>query len=434
MSLLRKKLLNRRSTLLFGVLALTIFNLLAPVAGLSTVTAQVDAGSLLAMHNQEREELGIGQLSINVALNASATAKAQAMLAADCWSHYCPEGTTPWEYFESEGYAYIFAGENLAEGFYENSSVMTAWMNSETHKANILNPNFTEIGFGFARGNFQGNSNNTVVVVHFGKPLQQDGQEFVSDQLSTIPQPTINYPADQSHIDQPLIEVSGSAPEAARVALVLDGNQTFFADANMGIFTYQLDELEDKTYTLLAQSIQGIEASEFSDLTTFTIDTQPDPAETSDMVIFLHDQGATLQLFMPQLSAARISYDSTSVDMTRSGDGSWGADLADEIPAQFELETVDQAGNTTSATIDTIQIEAADLSPNILPPLSVQDIVNIIAIMFILLVVITDATSNGGDHHQKKVHHHWHVGILLILLLVIVINNTAGHILTGLNL
>src|SRR6185436_20656588 len=63
---------------------------------------------------------------------------------------------------------YIYAGENLAEGFDDNTTVMDAWMNSPTHKENILKPEFREIGIGGARGTYQGEQNNTIVVIHFG--------------------------------------------------------------------------------------------------------------------------------------------------------------------------------------------------------------------------------------------------------------------------
>lgn len=51
---------------------------------------------------------------------------------------------------KSFGIKYKTAGENIAKGYYSASSVVNGWMNSQGHRANILNPNFNKIGIGYA--------------------------------------------------------------------------------------------------------------------------------------------------------------------------------------------------------------------------------------------------------------------------------------------
>jgi hypothetical protein len=70
------------------------------------------------------------------------------------------------------GYEYIMAGENLAVNFLESEAVNTAWMNSPTHKANLLNKNYEQIGIGIAQGNY-GNRESMFVVQMFGVPTEQ---------------------------------------------------------------------------------------------------------------------------------------------------------------------------------------------------------------------------------------------------------------------
>jgi len=165
--LLRTGFLSLTVTLIF------IGNILFSALGLVTINAYVDSSSIYRLHNQERMNNSLNELTVNPLLVESATKKAEAMMKSDCWSHYCPDGKSPWDFFDTAGYDYIYAGENLGEGFSENETLMSAWMNSPTHRENVLNYKFSEIGIGFATGDYQGIQNNTIVVVHFGSSVSE---------------------------------------------------------------------------------------------------------------------------------------------------------------------------------------------------------------------------------------------------------------------
>lgn len=129
----------------------------------------MNSSDLLAAANASRAANGLTPLKINSLLNNSAQMKAADMIADDYWAHTSPDGIEPWYWFKLAGYDYATAGENLAYGFNTGYEVSTAWMNSPTHRANILG-DYTEVGFGIANGvSFQGD-NNTVVVAHYGRP------------------------------------------------------------------------------------------------------------------------------------------------------------------------------------------------------------------------------------------------------------------------
>ncbi len=157
----------RRGILLLVTIFIFAFNVFIPVKADNTA---LTIDQLLKEHNQVRAEGGLGSLRLNESLNLSAESKALAMLNSNCWDHYCPDGKSPWEFFSESGYQYVFAGENLAEGFANSNTAMTAWMNSKTHKENIMRTEFTEVGFGIISGNYQGREGNTIVVAHFGTP------------------------------------------------------------------------------------------------------------------------------------------------------------------------------------------------------------------------------------------------------------------------
>jgi hypothetical protein len=92
------------------------------------------------------------------------------MLAKGYWAHFAPDGTSPWSFFLSFGYKYKYAGENLARDFPDAASAVNAWMNSPSHKENILNSNYSEIGIGVVEGNLAG-ADTTIIVQFFGAPL-----------------------------------------------------------------------------------------------------------------------------------------------------------------------------------------------------------------------------------------------------------------------
>jgi hypothetical protein len=93
--------------------------------------------------------------------------KADYMFAKDFWAHNGPDGTTPWYFIKKSGYTYVYAGENLARGFTSSSDVVTAWMNSPTHRENMLSPNYKDIGFSIKKGKLLG-EDTTLVVEMFG--------------------------------------------------------------------------------------------------------------------------------------------------------------------------------------------------------------------------------------------------------------------------
>lgn len=97
--------------------------------------------------NADRNANGLPSLKVNTKLNSLADQYAQDMINRGYFSHYDPEGRSPFDRMQQAGITYRSAGENLAI----NTSVAAAeraFMNSSGHRANILNPSFTEVGIG----------------------------------------------------------------------------------------------------------------------------------------------------------------------------------------------------------------------------------------------------------------------------------------------
>jgi hypothetical protein len=101
------------------------------------------------MVNQERAAAGLNALTLSSQLTTAAEKYSQYMAAANFFAHDGPDGSTPQTRQQAAGYTgAVVWGENIAAGQPDPQSVMTAWMNSPGHRANILFRGFTEIGIG----------------------------------------------------------------------------------------------------------------------------------------------------------------------------------------------------------------------------------------------------------------------------------------------
>ncbi len=131
--------------------------------------ASVVDSVLVDLTNTDRAAYNLGTLTINEQLKAAAQAKANDMAAKSYFAHTSPEGLDSWHWFKTAGYDFKSAGENLAVDFSDSADVERAWMNSPSHRDNILNGKYTEVGIATAAGTYQGHP-TTFVVTMFGTP------------------------------------------------------------------------------------------------------------------------------------------------------------------------------------------------------------------------------------------------------------------------
>ena len=135
--------------------------------GVLGISSSVDQKKLIELTNAERQKMGFGAVSENEALDKAAALKAQNMLAENYWAHFAPSGKTPWDFILGSGYKFTFAGENLAKNFYASDDVVKAWMASPSHRDNLLNPKYKDIGIAVAEGVLNGQK-TTLIVQMFG--------------------------------------------------------------------------------------------------------------------------------------------------------------------------------------------------------------------------------------------------------------------------
>lgn len=126
---------------------------------------EITSETVIGLVNQARMLNGLNLIKKNDLLMRAAIEKMNDMFSNDYFAHTSPKGTTPWYWIEKSGYDYKYAGENLAVDFSTAEKQQKAWMDSATHRKNILNPNYQEIGVAVGEGKIDGKE--TILTVQF---------------------------------------------------------------------------------------------------------------------------------------------------------------------------------------------------------------------------------------------------------------------------
>lgn len=113
--------------------------------------------------NNERTGNNLNTLIFHDKLNIAAQAKANDMIKNNYFAHKSPDGKMPWDWIDRNEYAYLYAGENLAMNFTSAFSAHQALIMSESHKRNILNSRYSDIGIAVAKGVINGRETNVLV-------------------------------------------------------------------------------------------------------------------------------------------------------------------------------------------------------------------------------------------------------------------------------
>lgn len=176
----------------------------------STITSD----KVIDSTNQERQKMGLQELLENDQLSRAAQAKANDMLEKQYWSHYSPTGKSPWEFLKSEDYTYFVAGENLARDFMQTEDMIKAWMNSPTHRENIVNPKYREIGIAVVNGTLNG-TETTLVVQMFGTPLSGAADSLIDEEAQQIAIEQVPFPEEAEFNNQEIL--AGSQTDQSSV-------------------------------------------------------------------------------------------------------------------------------------------------------------------------------------------------------------------------
>jgi uncharacterized protein YkwD len=195
------------------------------------VAYSINQQELLEYTNNARRENGLEPLVLNETLVSAANGKAQHMFTNNYWAHFAPDGTSPWSFIRGAGYNYVFAGENLAKGFTDSRSVVDAWMNSPSHRENLLSLKYKEIGFAISEGSIDGTE--TVLVVQiFGA---QDVPVPTEQKIAVAPTTTVDPAVLPTSIPTilPTLGISPTAIPASNTALIQNPTVAYEEDTQL---------------------------------------------------------------------------------------------------------------------------------------------------------------------------------------------------------
>jgi len=112
-----------------------------------TKTTSKTSESMLSLINVERNAAGIPSITSNDGLARAAKAKACDMKEKAYFDHKDPSGEMGWHFIDEQRVDWQHAGENLAKGTTDPEVVMKSLMNSPTHKANIMDKKWSQVGY-----------------------------------------------------------------------------------------------------------------------------------------------------------------------------------------------------------------------------------------------------------------------------------------------
>ncbi|MBX4211437.1 MAG: CAP domain-containing protein [Candidatus Yanofskybacteria bacterium] len=145
----------RSKFIFWHLVALVAIKALVPIWGwqLAAISQEsvYSAQEVVDLTNQYRASEHVPTLRESVTLNVAAAQKLQDMIENQYFAHVSPSGVTPWHWFDTNQYRYSYAGENLAIGFPDARSTIDAWADSPSHRRNLVQPNYQEIGVAVAR-------------------------------------------------------------------------------------------------------------------------------------------------------------------------------------------------------------------------------------------------------------------------------------------
>lgn len=131
--------------------------------------SSINEENIIKLTNNERTKVGLNIVTANQLLAKAAYEKGQAIIEHQSFKHDLDNKRfSAW--IKDAGYDYAYVGENLAIDFVTSEGVIRAWLKSPSHKKNLLNSNFKEIGVAIIENKFQG-ANTILIVQIFGEPL-----------------------------------------------------------------------------------------------------------------------------------------------------------------------------------------------------------------------------------------------------------------------
>lgn len=266
----RPKILRPKQLAIIAILLVTlkIFSVgyLFLVYQESALMSETSVSQIFALTNAARTSEGMPALSLNSALNKAAQTKAEDMVINNYFSHTSPDGRKPWDFVNRSEYAYLLIGENLAINFIQGDDAHTALMASPSHRKNILNSKYSDIGLAVISGELNGDNTNILVEI-FGSKNNTKNDAIATPSVET--QETISVPTKE-------------APQASQTVVVKADETLFNSPTESKVQTITLINTSTKTISPVSATKAPVKAPIDVEITIAT--STQDIATSSDVL------------------------------------------------------------------------------------------------------------------------------------------------------
>ena len=188
-----------------------------PLATILEQSPLFNSREVIALTNEVRAENNLPPLQANFQLDSAANQKLNDMITNNYFAHVSPSGVTPWFWIKQSNYVYNVAGENLAIGFFTAQDTVDAWFKSSSHRANLLNTKYQEIGIAVGKGSINGHE-GIIVVQMFGRPSAVAVQTLPT----TVAKPSVSVVAVVE--SAPQVAAAKTEPESIAQPVSTDEN------------------------------------------------------------------------------------------------------------------------------------------------------------------------------------------------------------------
>jgi hypothetical protein len=263
-----------------GLFCLVIWSLRFIVPASFTLAANtIDATDLMTRINEQRTQRFIPALTTNSKLISAASGKANDMIERSYFAHIDPDGKYVWPRIVATGYnPYSTLGENLAIDFTSASEVVNAWMNSPTHRANIVNEKFQDQGLSSLDGQYEANHDTIMIVSLFGTLIKSSTPPPPVAKATPTPAPTPKpTPTPAAPTTYPLPPTTSlSISKDVKISTTsLSGHTMVNVEVNItGGATLVTGQLNSQSITLIPGKVKDIF------LGSFTFDPGEDLSDT----------------------------------------------------------------------------------------------------------------------------------------------------------
>lgn len=446
------------------------------------VASAIDTARLIELTNQERTTRGLNTLVLDQRLTNAAANKGADMFAKQYWAHYGPNGETPWQFIKAAGYNYVYAGENLAKDFTSTDPIHTAWMNSPSHRDNIINTHYQHIGIAAIDGVFDGKQ-TTIVVQMFGseyiqpappsEPAPQPQPEAEPQPEPTAPSPAPSPqpqapPADTAAPDKPVIteptdgallnisdiNIRGTAESESEVAIYDSEERIGTLNADGGAFDYRVKLIDGEHILGATATDSANNVSERSDDVNIAIDTVPPEIKNATLRLVSWNERDASYDFEIIVAGEPVNVTAIlkdySVNFEEKEKGYWGGnfnprkEIFEQNNRSLTLIAEDLAGNEaeSSLKIPAVDIEANNLQAlpktgeaeqsilgtfldriiNFYTQSSLVQKINLFAGIFLLILAIADVYILWKKGIKRKGGSSAsHIPILVLLIIAILV-------------